>query len=398
MAKVLHILNRFNLGGPVFSVASLTRSLSPDFETLLIGGIREDSEADAEYVIRNMGIEPLIIPEMRRPVRPVNDMIAYRRIEKIIEEFKPDIVHTHAAKAGTIGRLAAIRKKVKVIVHTFHGHVFHSYFNPVKTRIFINIERQLAGRTSRIIALSHRQKQELSETYHIARPDKFTVVPLGFDLSGFREEREARRTAFRTRYNIADNEIAVGIVGRLTQVKNHALFLKAVKQVRERFSKKIRAFIIGDGELLSELIKICQATQLDYSIPSDRQPSGATVTFTSWVRQIDTVYPGLDIVAMTSLNEGTPVSLIEAQASGLPIVTTNVGGIEDIVVPNKTALLIRNNDVTDFSEKLLQLAENSELREKLARNGWEQVKQKFHYSRLASDMKKLYDELLSEKG
>ncbi len=396
MPKVLRILNRFNLGGPIYNAAYLTRYLSPDFETLLIGGLKEDAEADAAYVVRNMGVEPIIIPEMRRVVRPVDDIMAYRRILNIIEDFKPDIVHTHAAKAGTIGRIAAIRKKVKVIVHTFHGHVFHSYFNPLKTRVFINIEQQLAGRTSGIIALSHKQKQELSETYRIARPEKFTVIPLGFELSRFRENREAKRTEFRAQYNLDEDEIAVGIIGRLTRVKNHRLFLKAVKQVRAESSKKIRAFIIGDGELKQDLIKLCRDINMDYTFSSDGSAPGAAVTFTSWIDQIDGVYPGMDIIAMTSLNEGTPVSLIEAQAAGIPIITTNVGGIEDIVVPNKTALLSRNNDMADFSEKLLHLAENRALRDKMALKGWEQVKQKFHYTRLASDMKKLYTALLSE--
>ncbi len=395
MPKILRILNRFNLGGPVYNAACLTRWLSPDFDTLLIGGPKEDAEADATDVARNMGIEPVVIPEMRRAVRPVDDIRAYGRIAAIIDDFKPDIVHTHAAKAGAIGRLAAIRKNVKVIVHTFHGHVFHSYFSPMKTRVFINIERWLAGRSSRIIALSHTQKQELSETYHIAWPDKFTVIPLGFDLSRFRENRAAKRAAFRGRYNLDEDEIAVGIIGRLTGVKNHTLFLRAVKQVTARSSKKIRAFIIGDGELKSDLIKYCRDNDIDYAAPSDNHTKKASVTFTSWIREIDAVYPGLDLVAMTSLNEGTPVSLIEAQAAGVPIVTTHVGGIEDIVVPNVTALLTRENDISDFSEKLLHLVENKELRERLAMNGWEQVRHTFHYTRLASDMKKLYETLLN---
>lgn len=394
MAKVLRILNRFNLGGPVLNAAYLTRFLSPEFETLLIGGPREEAEASSEDVVRDLGIEPIIIPEMRRAMRPLDDIKTYGKILEIIENFKPDIVHTHASKAGALGRMAAGQKQVKVIVHTFHGHVFHSYFNTVKTQIFIRLERELAKRTNKIIAISAKQKEELSQRYRIAPAEKFSIVPLGLDLLPFRENRTAKRALYRDRYNLDEEDIAIGIIGRLAPVKNHVLFLKAIQRVQQRSAKKIRAFVIGDGELKSDLIRFCRENQIDYSVPAGKHTERATVTFTSWIRPIDTVYPGLDIVAMTSFNEGTPVCLIEAQACGIPIVATNVGGIENVVLPNRTALLAGNNDLADFSEKLLQLVEDRKLREEQAEKGWGQVKDKFHYSRLVSDMEQLYSVLL----
>ena len=202
---------------------------------------------------------------------------------------------------------------------------------------------------------------------------------------------------FRAQYNLDKEDIAIGIIGRLAPVKNHALFLKAIKQVQERSSKNIRAFIIGDGELKSDLIQICQDNQIDYSIPGVNHTGKDTVTFTSWIKEIDTVYPGLDIIAMTSFNEGTPVCLIEAQAAGVPIVATNVGGVVDIVMPAETAL-ITNNTCADFSEKLLQLVENNRLRAEQAQKGWHNVGHRFQYSRLVSDTAKLYRELLSRAG
>ena len=160
MPKILRIINRFNIGGPTYNAAYLTKYLSNDFETLLVGGEKEETEDSSEYIIRNLGIEPVIIPEMHRSINPRNDLIAYRKIKNIIETFKPDIVHTHASKAGTIGRIAALRSNVPVIIHTFHGHVFHSYFNSYKTKIFQNIEQSLAKKSSKIIAISDLQKKE----------------------------------------------------------------------------------------------------------------------------------------------------------------------------------------------------------------------------------------------
>lgn len=396
MPKILRIINRFNLGGPTYNAAYLTKYISSDFETLLVGGVKEEAEGSSEYIVRNLGIEPVIIPEMQRSVNPASDIIAYRKISKLIKQFKPDIVHTHASKAGTVGRLAAIRNKVPVIVHTFHGHVFHSYFGSKKTSLFINIEQGLASKCSKIIAISNKQKEELSEIYKIAEPNKFDVIPLGFDLQRFQENTEQRRDNFRKTYLLDDDEIAIGIIGRLAQVKNHELFLKAINNVRKTTSKKIRAFIIGDGELKDDLMGLCRSLNLDFHHVNGEQNKKATVTFTSWIKDIEMAYPGLDIIAMTSLNEGTPVSLIEAQAANRAIISTNVGGIENIVIPNKTATLTKNNCVDDFTKKLTELVNSKSLRSLYELNGWTHVKDKFHYTRLVSDMEKLYYKLLNQ--
>jgi glycosyltransferase involved in cell wall biosynthesis len=398
MPKILRIINRFNLGGPTYNAAYLTKYISPDFETILVGGIKDEAEGSSEYIVRNLGIEPVIIPEMRRSLNPANDLITYRKISKIIKKFKPDIVHTHASKAGTVGRLAAIRNNVPVIVHTFHGHVFHSYFGSSKTNFFINIEQGLASQCSKIIAISNKQKEELSEVYKIAAPDKFEVIPLGFDLQRFQIDTLMRRTEFRKAYNLDDDEIAIGIVGRLAPVKNHDLFLNAIKNVQKNTNRRIRAFIIGDGELMNDLENTCNALKLDFVQPNNEYVKKATVTFTSWIKDIESAYPGLDIVAMTSLNEGTPVSLIEAQAANKSIISTNVGGIENIVIPGKTATLTKNNCVLDFSEKLIELVNNEQLRMLYESNGWDHVRDKFHYTRLVSDMEKLYYKLLNQQN
>ncbi|MCY7410864.1 MAG: glycosyltransferase, partial [Chitinophagales bacterium] len=248
MPRILRIINRLNLGGPTFNAAYLTKFLAPEFETLLVAGMIDESEASSEFVLHEMDLHPVYIPEMYREINLVRDTQAYFKLKKIIRDFKPHIVHTHAAKAGALGRMAADACKVQVIIHTFHGHVFHSYFSPLKTNAFINIERRLAKKSSKIIAISESQKKELSEVYKICEPEKIEIVPLGFDLRKFSEHRNAKRKKFRTHYLIDDDEIVISIVGRLVPVKNHALFLRSIKNILEGTSKKIRAFIIGDGE------------------------------------------------------------------------------------------------------------------------------------------------------
>ena len=393
MPKVLRIINRFNIGGPTFNAAYLSKYLPSNYETLLIGGEKEDHEESSLHVLHELGLKPLIIPEMRRSINPLNDYFVYRKLKNIIEEFKPDIVHTHAAKAGTIGRLAAYNAKVPVILHTFHGHVFHSYFNKTKTAVFKNVERNLAAKSTKIIAISERQKYELGTIHRICAPEKIEVVPLGFDLTRFQENYETKRKSFRTQYNIADDEIAVGIIGRIVPIKNHEMFIRAWKAASDKTSKKIRAFIVGDGENRTKVENL--AKELGISVCTQNfEKSKCSLTFTSWIKDIDFVNAGLDIVALCSLNEGTPVSLIEAQAANNPVLSTKVGGVENIVMEGKTGLLCEVGDIDKYSAQLLELLENDELRTKMQQAGWESVKEKFHYTRLVKDIDKLYSSLL----
>lgn len=262
--KVLRIINRFNLGGPTFNAAYLTKYLSDDFETLLVGGDKDDSEESSTFILDQLDLKPIIIPEMRRNIGFKEDNIAYNKLKQIIKEFQPDIVHTHASKAGTLGRLAASKCKVPVIVHTFHGHVFHSYFGKTKTTFFKNIERYLARKSTAIIAISDIQKNELATIHKICKKPKIKVVPLGFDLSRFQENIEEKRKSFRSFYNIEEDEIAIGIIGRLVPIKNHKLFIDSINEIKDKTSKKIRVFIIGDGEEKDNLTNYCKSLNLDF--------------------------------------------------------------------------------------------------------------------------------------
>ncbi|MGY6560840.1 MAG: glycosyltransferase [Luteibaculaceae bacterium] len=397
MPKVLRIINRFNIGGPTYNAAYLTKYLEPDFETLLIGGMKDETEDSSEYILDKLDLIPGVLNEMKREINFFNDRAAYKKICQIIDDFKPDIVHTHASKPGFLGRLAAHRRNVPVILHTFHGHVFHSYFNPVKTNIYKNIERKLAKYSTRIIAISDIQKYELSEIHNICPAEKIEVIPLGFDLSRFQQNQENKRIEFREQFKIKDNEIAISIIGRLVPVKNHEMFLKSFKLVLEKTTKNVRGFIVGDGEECESLIN--KAKEL--GIPCSYYPNNcetSTLTFTSWIKNVEPVLAGSDIIALTSLNEGTPVSLIEAQAANKPIVTTKVGGIENVVIPGTTALLADSEDIETFSMQLLKLIEDDSTRSKMALDGWNFVKEKFSFTRLADDTKNLYHKLLEEKS
>ncbi|MFQ3580130.1 MAG: glycosyltransferase [Bacteroidales bacterium] len=339
MPKVLRIINRFNLGGPTYNVAYLTKYLSPHYKTILAGGQKQKSEADSFFILNSLDIEPVIIPEMQRSLNPLNDLRAFRTIVKLIKHHKPDIVHTHAAKSGFLGRLAAWYCKVPITVHTFHGHVFHSYFNPIVTSVIKLIERIFARKTTAIIAISNKQKEELVSIHKIASPEKVHVIQLGFDLERYATDIDTKRKLFREKYKIQDNEILIVLVGRLVPIKNHNMFIKSISDIKAKTTKAIRAMIVGDGELRPQLQNQAVQSGLTVSTP-ENITDNATVIFTSWITNVDQVYAGADIVTLTSFNEGTPVSLIEAQAAGKPIVSTKVGGIADIVIENKTSFLV----------------------------------------------------------
>lgn len=389
MIRILRIINRFNIGGPTYNATFLTRYMSDEFETMLVGGLPEEGEADSLYILEEHGVKPILIPEMKRQPNFNSDRAAYLKIKQIIQEFQPHIVHTHAAKAGAIGRKAAKDCGVPIIVHTFHGHVFHSYFGKIKTWIYKMVERNLAKKSTGIIAISDLQKKELSEDFSICKKDKIKVIPLGFDLLRFQNNLANKRALTRSKYQISDNEVAIAIVGRLAPIKNHDFFLDVIEGVLNRqLNQKFRVFIVGDGETKS---------QIEARINSIHEHFQTNVIeMTSWIKDIPTFNAGMDMICLTSKNEGTPVSLIEAQASGVPVITTNVGGVKDIIAQNETGFVVESVD--EFIDKVCYLIENEKKRQEMSQNGWSFVKEKFHYTRLVKDMENYYKELIENKG
>ena len=394
MPRILRILNRFNLGGPTYNAAYLSKYMPSEFETLLIGGQKAESEASSLHVTEDLGINPIVIPTMLRELNPKKDYESYLKIKELIADFKPDIVHTHASKAGALGRLAAINSNVPHLVHTFHGHVFHGYFNPIKTKMYKTVERYLAKKTDRIVTISNIQKTELGLEHRICPLDKIEVIPLGFNLDRFQLNQEENRNTFRIKYQLKEDTVAIGIIGRLVPIKNHELFLKGIQFIKKNSKTKIQAFIIGDGESRNTIEEQAKKLGLSYD---NKANTDVDILFTSWIKKVDTALPGLDLVALTSLNEGTPVSLIEAQAAEKAIVTTNVGGIENVVLPNKSALLSEIDDENGFCKNLIKLVDDSIIRMEFSKAGKGFVFNNFHYNRLVKDTTQLYHKILDKQ-
>lgn len=385
--KVLRIIHRFSISGPPFHVALLTKYLGKNFDTKLIGGVPDEGEADSFYVLEKYEVQATIIPELRRSVNFFSDIKAYFKIKKIIKEYKPDIVHTHASKAGALGRFAAYNSGAKIIVHTYHGHVFHSYFGKFKTSIYKFVERYLAKKTTGIVAISESQKRELSDVFHICPKDKIEVIPLGLELDTFASITSEKRQAARERFGLHEEDFAIAIVGRLAPIKDHLFFLNVVEQLLIKSKHSLKIFIVGDGTE-KEVIQR-RANEINAKFPN-------SIHLTSWIREMAQVYHALDLVCLTSKNEGTPVTLIEAQAAALPVVSTDVGGVRDVVLDQVSGFVLPKDDLNGYVEKTLELINDPEKRMQFGAAGQKNMLEKYHYQRLIQDMEKYYARLLSK--
>jgi len=385
--KVLRIINRFNIGGPTYNATFLTRFIGDKYETLLVGGMPEEGESDSLHILENYGLKPILIEEMRRKPSLMSDRAAYKKIKEIIIDFKPDIVHTHASKAGALGRKAAFSCGVPIVIHTFHGHVFHSYFGKLKTLLYKNIERNLAKKSTAIVAISEIQKQELAIEHKICDSKKIRVVNLGFDLDQFHQKAIDCRKEVRMGLGLTD-EIAIGIIGRLVPIKDHNFFLSVIEQVVQKTKRKFKVFIVGDGSE-RETINI-RVNKLNETYPE-------LIKMCSWEKDIARFNAGLDIICLTSKNEGTPVSLIEAQAANIPVISTDVGGVQDILKDGETGVIVPRGDLNLYVNALVELINNEEKRKMMSQNGWNYVQEKFHYNTLVQNMDRLYSDLLKER-
>lgn len=383
--KVVRIINRFNLGGPTFNATFLTRFLSDEFETTLIGGVPDKGETNSLHILKEYGIKPIVLPEMSRAINISQEYRAYKKIKKILKEIQPDIVHTHASKAGLLGRMAAFSLRIPVVVHTFHGHVFHSYFGKFKTTFFKQIERYLAKKSTGIIAISALQKHELADVHKIVNQEKIKVIPLGFDLQKFQEGRIEKREAVRAQYKLSDDEVAITIIGRLAPIKDHDYFLNVIEEVLKQTPQEIKVFIVGDGSEKNHIED--RVNKLNEVYPN-------RIMMTSWILDIATFIQGMDIVCLTSKNEGTPVSLIEAQAAGIPVISTDVGGVRDAMEDGKSGFVVKRENIETYIKNLRLLIEDDKLREKISIFGQKNATEKFGYQRLVLEMEDYYKELL----
>jgi glycosyltransferase involved in cell wall biosynthesis len=404
--RVVRIIDRLNIGGPAKHVVWLTAEMRKDgFETTLITGTVPRGEGDMAYFAREAGVEPLVIKEMSRELSP-RDVVVIAKLLRKLWQLKPDIIHTHKAKAGAAGRVAAtlykwltpsalwLRPRRCRIVHTYHGHIFHGYYGTAKTRLFLAIERAMARFcTDRIIAISPQQRSEINGVYKIGRPGQYKVIPLGTDLG----EPGAQQSSLREELGIGSDDLVVGIVGRLCEVKNHAMFLRAAAQLKsEGAGGGIHFVVVGDGPLRQQLESLASELGLSDS-----------VTFAGFRRDALALYSDMDLVALTSVNEGTPLTLIEAMSCGRPVIATEVGGVVDIMGARRAAsegfcvwdngITVTSGDVAAFARALAFAAVKPKLRREMGERGKGFVRASLSKDRLVDDIEALYRELHQER-
>jgi glycosyltransferase involved in cell wall biosynthesis len=388
---VARIITRLNVGGPSIQAASLSTALTDHgFRTTLFHGRLGAGEGDMSYLIQP-GTETRYLPSLCRPLSPRDDLRTFISLVREFRRLKPGIVHTHMAKAGMLGRLAAAFYNLTRgsaprarVIHTYHGHVLDGYFSKFATAVFITIERVLATLSDRIIAISPAIRRELLEIYRIGRASKYRVVPLGFDLAPFARIDTAARTAARRALSLPADVPVISTVGRLTAIKQHRLFLDTVARVVQAHPQAI-ALIAGDGELRDDLTTYAATLRI-----SDR------VRMLGWRRDLATIYAATDVFLLTSRNEGTPVALIEAMASGVPGVSTDVGGVTDVIGGPDTGRTAPFGDADGLAREITELLSDPLRRSAMGDRARARVLAHYDVSRLVSDIAVLYRELLEE--
>ncbi len=339
--RVVAVIARLNVGGPAVNVLLTAAHLDPRAHaaTVVCGRVAS-FEGDMGYLARSLGVEPVVIPQLGPALNPFADLVALLRLYRLMRRLRPDVVHTHTAKAGFLGRLAARLAGVPVVVHTFHGHVLAGYFGPLRSRVFLLMERLAARWSHCVVTLTDGLAGDLTETCRITTRDRVRVVPLGLDLEPF--TLTPRHTGrFRSSIGAPEGAPLVGIVGRLAQVKDPDLFVRAAAEVA-REVPTARFVVVGDGELRAAIEGKVAALGL-----------GRMFTFTGWRRDMPDVYSDLDVVAITSHNEGTPVTAIEALAAGCPVVATAVGGVPELLEHGRLGRLVPSRGAPDFARGIL---------------------------------------------
>lgn len=378
--RVLRIIDRLNVGGPAIHAVLATQGLDKArFETTLVTGSVEPGEADMSYLARERGVELVVIPSLGRELRPLRDARTFLALLAVVRRTRPDVVHTHKAKAGALGRLAALACRVPVRVHTFHGHVFHGYFGPARTRAFVAIERALGRLSTRLIALSQGLADELSARYAVAPRSRFAIVPLGLDLAPF----ASATGTLRAELGLPPERKLVGIVGRMVPVKDHHTFLAAGARLVARRAD-VDLVAVGGGELEPELRAAAGRLGLD-----------GRIHFLGWRRDLPGIYADLDVVALSSVNEGTPVTLIEAMSAGVPVVATAVGGVPDLLRHGARGGLVPPGDPEALAAAIERALSPEARARAQALQG--EIIEAYGAGRLCRDLESLYEALLDRR-
>ena len=385
--RVLRVIARLNVGGPALHVSYLSSELDKiGYETTLVAGRVGAGEGSMEYVPRERGVEPVFLPALQREIEPISDTRAVRALVKMIRELKPDIMHTHTAKAGAVARAAARMSgpdRPRAVVHTYHGHVLSGYFGSPLTAAFTRIERILARSTDSLIAVSPEVRDELV-AFGVAPAKQIQVVRLGLDLDARTKAPAGAREAVRASLGIAPDRFLIGWLGRMTEIKRVDLLLEALAELR-RGGTDAELLLAGDGPLRSELEQ--RASELGVA---------EAAHFVGFSSDVAPIYAAIDAVALTSANEGTPVAVIEALAAGVPAISSDVGGVSDVVENGSAGFLVPFGDTPAIAERLARLANDPELRKQFGVFGSDWVRSRYSIPRLVSDIDDLYRSLLEE--
>ncbi len=388
---LIFITNRLVIGGISNDLIPLAYYLKQDFEILILHGEKEKDEKESLFLLAQYpGIIIKKIPHFQKKIRLFKDLKALRSFYREIKKSGCKIVHTHGSKAGLMGRVAAKMAGIPQIIHTYHGHVFHSYYNPFFSKCIVSLERCLGYVTHQIIATSEHQRKEIVEHYKIVPEQKVAIIHLGIDENIFLKNITGTAKLFRNKFALADDMIGIGMVARIVQVKNMELFTTIVAKLVPHNSKKIKFFLIGDGALKGNVQKMLDERNIRWCETEDLDDN-ASVVFTSWIFDIATVLTGLDIIMLTSNNEGTALTLAEGQLCGKPVVATNVGGVRDTLIDNETGFLIPPGDADVFASKLQLLIENKCLRESMGKKAAIFARQRFSKKMEVEKLIKLYN-------
>jgi glycosyltransferase involved in cell wall biosynthesis len=387
--RVLRVIARLNMGGPALHVAYLSDGLRDrGYDTTLVAGSLALGEESMAVVAERLGVPIVTIPELHREISPLLDLRAAYRLADLIREVRPQILHTHTAKAGTIGRLAARLlggAGPPIVVHTFHGHVLRGYFDPVRSTAFRLLERWLARRTTALIAVSPEVRDDLV-SLGVAPREKFTVVRLGIELDErIGTDSDGPRADTRRALGIPADRFVVGWIGRMTGVKRTDDVLLAVRALRERGVDTVLC-MVGDGPDRDAVER--RAHQLGIVRDS---------LFLGYQEEVASYYAAFDVLILPSANEGTPVSAIEALAGGRPVVATRVGGVPDVVRDGIDGFLVEPGDVDAMAERLSVLAADPPLRHRMGEAGRASVHERYSVERLLNDVDALYRRLLAAK-
>lgn len=386
--RVLRVIARLNVGGPALHVSYLTSELDKiGYETTLVAGTVGEDEGSMEYVVRERGIEPVYLSVLQREIDPIADARSVHALLKMIRDLKPDIVHSHTAKAGAVARAAARlagNDRPRAVVHTYHGHVLSGYFGSPVTKAFTRIERTLARSTDALIAVSPEVRDELV-AFGVAPPEQIHVVRLGLDLDARTHAAPGAGDVLRAQLGIPPERFLVGWLGRMTEIKRVDLLLEAFVELR-RNGTDAALLLAGDGPLRKSMEEL-----------AGRLGLGDAVHFLGYTADVAPLYAAIDAVALTSANEGTPVAVIEGLAVGVPAVSTDVGGVSDVVQEGRGGFLVPFGDSRAFAERLSRLASSSELRQELGSFGSDWVRSRYSIPRLVSDIDQLYRSLLAAR-